>query len=117
MTSPPEVGRGSLFDPRSDITLEHYIDAKAVEQTGWRRPEISQALLTGEWRRCSKSIQKRDSSPHLQSGKHEFNIPQDGNPGFPAGFGERRQGIELQRGFDQIHCATARFAGRGNISA
>jgi hypothetical protein len=112
---PSKSGADSTVPP--GFSLETYVTADGKRQAAWRCPALSQHPATGEWRRCSKLLQKAGCLAHLRSGKHLFNIPRADDAGFPAQFQERQQEIRLQRGFDEIHDAMARFAGRANISA
>jgi hypothetical protein len=71
---------------------------------------VKQNPSTGEWRRHSKYIKRRDYLTHQKSGKHKYTIAPADDPGFPADFDERREKITLQRGFKQIHEAITLFS-------
>jgi hypothetical protein len=51
----------------------------------------------------------------MHGGRHEYNIARADDPDFPTNFDERHQRLHLQRGFDQIHSAVARFTARANL--
>jgi hypothetical protein len=89
-------------------------DGKVI--TAWRCGELSQNPLTGEWRRCSILLEKRDCLRHQLKGKHIFDISRDDDPEFPPNFDQRRERIGLQRGIDRLNAAQARFVARANLA-
>jgi hypothetical protein len=95
--------RDSIVPP--GFTPEHYMDPKGVRRCGWRCGAIVQDPVTGEWRRCTKVVPKGGCDHHRENGRHDFGIPRDRDPGFPAAFQERQQQAHLQRGFSRIHDA------------
>jgi hypothetical protein len=73
-----------------------------------RRIETSPS--TGEWRHCSKYVEKGDRLAHQKSGKHMHTIARVNDPGFLVDFDEQREKITLQCGFKEIYEASVVFA-------
>jgi hypothetical protein len=113
---PTPRSRKSSGGDTSDVPAGFTLSCDSSGNSGWRCPVIQQTPRDREWRRCSRFLQKRDCAPHLRAGKHQFEIPRATDPVFPSDFDTRHQQLSLQRGFDQIHQAIAKFTGRSNLS-
>jgi hypothetical protein len=111
----PRSRKSSSGDP-SDVPAGFPLSRDSSGNSGWRSPVIQRTLRDREWRRCSRFLQKCDCAPHLRAGKHQFEIPRATDPVFPSDFDTRHEQLSLQRGFDQIHQAIAKFTGRSNLS-
>jgi hypothetical protein len=108
------AGEESTVPP--GFTLGRDLAKDGTGKNGWRCGELKQDTSTGEWRRCSKDVEKRDCLAHKKSGKHKYTIACADDPGFPTDFDEQREKIVLQRGFKQIQEAIALFYARTNMS-
>jgi hypothetical protein len=100
------------------LALRSSVSRKNGESVAlWRCGEISRHPVTKKYRRRSRYFPKHSCLAHQQRGDHEFLISRDNDTVFPRDFDKRHRHIGLQRGFDRLETAEARFIACTNLPA
>jgi hypothetical protein len=101
---------------KEEIPLGFTIFYDLDHQARWRCPKIFQ-LLTGEFRRCSVPLRKKQIQEHIKTRAHRYSIPRDEDEYFPEDFQNNTKIKMLNQVHDSVKEAIALFIGKVNLSA